>query len=161
MAEMRRPQRPAAARSSGGGARRPVPQRKTSPWYMWVGLVGSPIVLIMIVLSLRGGNAEKVEATKPKVVDENRQVIALEKRIGAFQAGVRDAVKLVQSEDPSAKKKVDELKAQIDGWIDEWDGIFEKLEDPEGNLPPEYKKYRQTRAKVNQLRLDLLKISGL
>jgi hypothetical protein len=140
-------------------SRRIAPQRKPTPKWVWIALIVAPIVLIGLVVNLQ---IQKNAAPPAAVVtaDPNARIKELQKQVDFIRKDYKAWRELMQAEDPSAKQKQEALIARLDGWIDEWDGIFESKRDAEGILPPELQGYQPTRAKINEVREDVLKSSG-
>lgn len=154
MPDMRQPGRSPQRGSQRRG--RPAPAAKPTPAWVKVGLIIAPLVLIALVLNLFKGSTE-VEKPVAAVVDPNLRINKLTEQVGKFSS---DLKKVANSTDPATKKKLgEELAARIESWSEEWDNIFESKRDKKGRLPSELQVYSKTRASVNEMRLDLLKIS--
>lgn len=173
MADMRRPNR--TPQGANGRPRRPgertpqgsrgretsrrAPPRKTqTPLWMWLALIVSPLVLIVLLLTLK---EKKVEAPVEKavVVDPNAQIKALEGQVPKFKASFQQVMELSRKEDPSATEKREALVQSIEKWQAEWDEIFEPRR-VDGRLPAELRGYEATRTQVNTLRSDILRTGG-
>jgi hypothetical protein len=167
MIEKRRPgsERRVGPRRGGEEGERPrraAPRRQGPPAVVWLVLIGGPLLMILLVLLYK-----QTTRTKPPAVVEtvqaanpNRELERLEKQVLSFQQGAREVNRLIRSEDPTAKQRVEALVDSINRWTDAWNGILDKLRDANGRLPAEYQGYESTRSAVNTIRSDLLKQQG-
>jgi hypothetical protein len=162
MAEMRRPNRDVPSRAAAGASRRssPQPQRKPTPKLVWIGLAVAVIVIIGLVWNLVQPGSSAPEE-KVVTVDHNSRIKELEKQVPSLISDYNAWRKLMVAEDSSAKGKQETLKHRIENWMQEWDGIFEPKRDADNKFPPELQGYQSTRSRINQLRSDLAKSSGL
>ena len=175
MTDMRRPNRtpPGAAgrprrpgekpiQSTRPGARdpsrRPAPKKAGTPLWMWLALIVSPIVLILLLLTVPKGQ-EDVPVKKAEVQDPNLKIKALEAQVPKFKATFSEVMELTRKEDPSAAQRREALIDSIQKWQNEWDEIFEPKR-VDGRLPPELKAYEATRSQVNTLRSDIIRTGG-
>jgi HAMP domain-containing protein len=145
-------------RSPGRDPRqRVVPTRsKQTPRWVWVGLIASPIVLIVLVLTLQAGK----NSSDSGAPDPNTEIQRLEGEVGEIRQSTRKLFKLVKAEDPSATAKRKALESRVKFWMSEWDALFEPRRNADGDLPDELQAYQKTRAKVNEIRVDLMKATG-
>lgn len=119
-------------------------------------MIASPIVLIALVLTLKDGKTP----SDTGVGDPNETITRLEREVGEIRKSFREFFKLARAEDPSAKKKREELEARVKRWMSEWDEIFDSRRDADGDLPAELLGYQKTRSEVNEIRIDLVKATG-
>jgi hypothetical protein len=139
-------------------SRRPAPKKAGTPLWMWLALIVSPIVLIVLLLTVPKGQ-EQAPVEKPKVQDPNVKIKALEAQVPKFKATFSEVMDLTRKEDPSAAQRREALIDSIDKWQAEWDEIFEPKR-VDGRLPPELKAYEVTRSQVNTLRSDIIRTGG-
>jgi hypothetical protein len=125
---------------------------------MWLALIVSPIVLIVLLLTVPKGQ-EAAPPPKPVVQDPNVKIKALEAQVPKFKATFQEVMDLTRKEDPSAAQRRETLIESIDRWQSEWDEIFEPKR-VDGRLPPELKGYEVTRTQVNTLRSDIIRTGG-
>jgi hypothetical protein len=159
-----RPRRPgekptAAARP---GAREPgrrlAPKKAGTPLWMWLALIVSPIVLIVLLLTVPKGQ-EEAPVEKPKPKDPNVKISALEAQVPKFKATLSEIMELTRKEDPSTAQRREALIDSLDKWQSEWNEIFEQKR-VDGRLPPELKAYERTQLEVNTLRNDISRTGG-
>jgi len=125
---------------------------------MWLALIVSPIVLILLLLTVPKSEPEK-PVQKVEVKDPNVKIKALEAQVPKFKAAFQEVMDLTRKEDPSAAQKRQTLVDGIEKWQSEWDEIFEPKR-VDGRLPPELKAYEVTRSQVNTLRSDIIRTGG-
>jgi len=160
-----RPRRPGdrPTPSARPGAReparqRPAPKKAQTPLWMWLALIVSPIVLIVLLLTVPKGQ-EEAPVKKAEVKDPNVKIKALEAQVPKFKATFSEVMDLTRKEDPAAAQRREALIDSIDKWQSEWDEIFEPKR-VDGRLPPELKAYEVTRTQVNTLRSDIIRTGG-
>jgi len=157
MPEMRQPGK-FPQRGSQRPARRSPPPPKPTPVWVKVGLIIAPLVLIGLVANLYYGKESSSSEPVVQKEDPNVKIGELRKQIPKFKA---DWSKFAAAKDSKEQKKLgDALVARIEKWGEEWDAIFEPLRDAKGKLPSDLQAYSKDRAEVNQIRHDILKISG-
>jgi hypothetical protein len=125
---------------------------------MWLALIVSPIVLIVLLLTVPKGEEQKPVA-KAVVQDPNVKIKTLEAQVPKFKTSFQEVMELTRKEDPSAAAKREALIESIQKWQNEWDEIFEPKR-VDGKLPPELKAYEVTRSQVNTLRSDIIRTGG-
>ena len=139
-------------------ARRPAPKKAGTPLWMWLALIVSPLVLIVLLLTVPKGQ-EEAPVKKAEVKDPNVKIKALEAQVPKFKATFSEVMELTRKEDPSAAQRREALIDSIQKWQNEWDEIFEPKR-VDGRLPPELKAYEATRSQVNTLRSDIIRTGG-
>jgi hypothetical protein len=130
---------------------------------VWVGLVVSPVILlVLIIYTFSTKEAEPEEATqKVEKIDNNARLKALTQRIGPLDKAYKEVLQLTMEEKPNARKKQEDLRAQLRKWQEEWETIMRPLRNEDGDLPREFRGHQATASKVNQLLSDLNRISGI
>ena len=125
-------------------------------------MIAVPLAGIIVLLAIKSGvGGGGAESEAPKTVDPNARLLELEKQITEMEREYGEIQRLRQSEDATVDARQEALIARIDNWQQQWDAILEPMRNAEtGALPFEYQGYQQSRARVNVIRMDLLKTGG-
>src|SRR5262245_63390766 len=99
MAEMRRPQSRSVRAPGAGASRRAPPRRKPTHWSVWVGLVVSPVILLLLIIYTFSTKEAAQEQPTQKVekIDNNAKLKSLTQRIAVLDKSYKE-VYLLTSE---------------------------------------------------------------
>ena len=123
-------------------------------------MIGGPLVLLSGLLLFKSGQG--AGGGSPEAgLDPNQRIGELEKEVDGIRQSYAEFLRLTQSEDPRAGSVGQELNDRIETWQDEWGAIFDAHRDADGQLPDGLQAYQRTPARVQQIRNDLLKSSGM
>ena len=82
------------SRGRAPGKRVIATRRKETPRWVWIGLIVSPIILIVLVLTLQAGKTP----SDAGVGDPNQEIARLESEVGDIRNSFREFFKLARAE---------------------------------------------------------------